>query len=82
MDIQITPELRQKLNNALGEIVNSKTRASAETELQREIIKDLVEATGIEAKQLRKLATARFKGESSKAVEESETFTFLAENLL
>ena len=40
-DIQLTTENRKSINNGINEWINSKTRTSAESELQKEIIEKI-----------------------------------------
>ena len=49
-DIQLTTENRKSINNGINEWINSKTRASAESELQKEIIEKIHTETGLDKK--------------------------------
>ena len=80
-DIQLTAENRKSINSGINEWINSKTRASAESELQKEIIEKIHTETGLDKKLIKKFAMASYKGKVSDTIEESETFAFLVENL-
>lgn len=74
MNIPSSPADRKKIEQAMQEISNSLTRAEAERELMRDIIKTTCDNFELDKKIFRRLAKTYHKRNFSEAVAEDEAF--------
>ena len=65
---------RKILRKAIIELNDSMTRASAERDLQKEIIEETNGKLGVDKKLIRRMAKAYFKANFNDEVEENNTF--------
>ena len=65
---------RKVLRKAIIELNDSMTRASAERDLQKEIIEEANGKLGVDKKLIRRMAKAYFKANFNDEVEENNTF--------
>lgn len=80
--VPTSPKDLDKINKVISEVVNSKTRAAAEAEYQKEAFKALEEEFGIKAKWFRQMATDAFKDQFDKKVDELDDYTQLYESVM
>ena len=66
----------------IKQISDSKTRAKAEADYQKEAIKDLAEKFGIEAKHIRNMANDYFKDQFDEKATEFDQYTALYERVV
>lgn len=76
-----TDEAKKKIKDKLQEISYSKTRASGERDLQKNIIGDLAEEFQLDKKMVRKMATAFHNESFKKNVEEQREFEIVYETV-
>jgi len=73
---------KKKVKNAIMELNDSMTRASAERELQKETIANISEELGIDKKLLRRMAKAYYKANFNEEVEENNNFQEFYDNII
>lgn len=82
MNVQLSPEDRKKVKEAIDEISNSMARMDGEKDLIKETIDDLFEQFDIPKKTLRKMATIYYKQKYSETIQDHEDFELLYENVI
>ena len=80
--VPTSPKDLDKINKVISEVVNSKTRAAAEAEYQKEAFKALEEEFGIKAKWFRQMATDAFKDQFDKKIDELDDYSSLYESVM
>ncbi len=73
---------KKKVKNAIMELNDSMTRASAERELQKETIANISEELGLDKKLLRRMAKAYYKANFNEEVEENNNFQEFYDNII
>lgn len=73
---------KQKLKGAIQEISDSLTRASAERDLQKEIINKVSEELDLDKKLIRRLGKAYFKANFTEEAENNSAFEEFYEGVL
>lgn len=73
---------KQKLKGAIQEISDSLTRASAERDLQKEIINKISEDLDLDKKLVRRLGKAYFKANFTEEAENNSAFEEFYEGVL
>lgn len=73
---------KQKLKGAIQEISDSLTRASAERDLQKEIINKISEELDLDKKLVRRLGKAYFKANFTEEAENNSAFEEFYEGVL
>jgi DNA-directed RNA polymerase specialized sigma24 family protein len=79
--IVLTEEQRASLKNAIQEMVNSKYRAQAEKDLQKETVEHISKELDIPKKLINSLATRAYKQDAAKVSHEVTEVLDLAEEL-
>lgn len=74
-DLPSNPADRQKVQNAIDELVNSKIRMQAERDLTKEICARIKDEIEYEPKKLKKLATIHYKRNLEQVVAEANEVT-------
>jgi ABC-type microcin C transport system permease subunit YejB len=78
----LSDQEKKKVKNAIMELNDSMTRASAERELQKETIVNISEELGLDKKLLRRMAKAYYKANFNEEVEENNNFQEFYNNII
>lgn len=82
MPLPSSPDERQKLKMAIGEITNCMLRMDSEREAMKEIIDDAAKSFEIDKKQIRRIATTMYKHNYEDIIQEHEEFELLYETVI
>jgi len=77
----LSPEQQQDFYKKIQECVNSKIRQSSESELQKEIIKDLKENYELEPKMIRRVITVLYKDSLEEEKQEMDEIAQIVESM-
>lgn len=82
INIPSCPKDRKEIHDVIKAISDSKVRAQAEADYQKEAIKELSERFEVDKKWLSKMATEYYKNTFDKTVVELEDYTALYETIM
>lgn len=75
------PKDREAIKNAVNELCDSMTRIDSERDLQKSIVDDVNENTGLDKSILKQLASWKHKGTKDKAVQKVNDVEFAYDQL-
>lgn len=70
----LSSDERKQLKNAISEVNDAMMRASAERDVQKDIIKDISERLGLDKKLVRRMANTYYKSNFNNEVEDNRLF--------
>jgi len=82
MSLPSSPNDRQKLKMAIGEITNCFLRIDAERDAIKEILAEAANKYGVDKKMIRKIASTMYKHNYADVQAENEEFSILYETLV